>query len=68
MQKRVSTKVHTRKIDRSVAKNKMKMSGMCGVCKNDNGTRSPRATKKNRLVKEGEHRSYFSNHWKEFSK
>ena len=66
MQKRVHTRIHTRKIDRSVAKNKMKSVGMCGICKQDYSTRSPRATKKNRPIEENHHRSYFSNHWREF--
>ena len=63
--KRMCVRVHTRKIDRGVAKVKMKKTGICGMNKEDNKPRSPRETRLNKPVKN--HRSYFANNWKTFS-
>lgn len=67
---RTTVRVHTRSIDRKVALNKMHRKGMSRVCKEIYKPRSPRETKK--LDKHNpfgfNHRSYFSNRWREYSK
>lgn len=62
---RTTVRVHTRSIDRKVALNKMHQKGMVRVCKEINKPRSPKET---RLSVKPTGRSYFSNHWREYSK
>jgi hypothetical protein len=66
---RTCVRVHTRKIDRNVAKVKMKKLGICGMSKEDWKPRSPRETKYGDICgyKPEHYRSYFANNWKEFS-
>jgi len=63
-------RVHTRELDRMIARKRMEKRGMTRICKEINKPRSPRETKK--LDKHNpfgfNHRSYFSNHWREYSK
>lgn len=56
-QRRVSTRVHTREIDRGVARRQMKLIGMRRVAKHDHHGRGWQ------LVYD---RSYFANHWREY--
>lgn len=50
--KRNSTQIHTRKLDRMVAKNQMKDSGMVNIC-HRHGLR-------------GQGRSFFANNWRDY--
>jgi hypothetical protein len=55
MNKRVPERIHTRKIDRKVAKNKMKAAGYTRIC----------SRKKNRNGKKGD--SVFSTKWRKYA-
>lgn len=61
----VSHPVHTRKVDREVARRKMDKAGITG--KNDEMYKelSP-AEKKHRTCPVKDHRSYFANNWREW--
>lgn len=65
--KRVSTRIHTRKIDRMVAKNKMKASGRVHITSRK---RNRYGTKKDRThgsQATNQHYSYFAQHWREWA-
>ena len=55
--KRVSTRVHTREIDRHVARKQMQQIGMRKVCKHNYYGAAYERVYNN---------SYFANHWREF--
>lgn len=50
-QKRKATRVHTRKIDRFIARRQMENVGMRRVCSHG---------------RHGKHSSYFASHWREY--
>ena len=65
--KRVSTRVHTRKIDRMVAKNNLKASGRVNITsrkRNRYGTKKDR-THGSQAV--NAHYSYFSKNWRKWA-
>ena len=66
--KRVSTRIHTRKIDRAVAKYRMKKTGRTHIMSRK---RNRYGTKKHPThggTVTNEHYSYFSQTWREWSK
>ena len=64
--KQINVRVHTRKLDRKVARNRMEWSGRTGITENK---RNRYGTKKHPthggMVK-NDHESYFSQHWREW--
>lgn len=60
-------RIHTRKLDRLVAKAKIRKAGMSKVFKKHNCCRSPRETKIVHKVKRAYGRSYFSDNWRKIA-
>lgn len=64
---RTTVRIHTRSIDRKVARNKMERKGMVRICNEVAKPRSPRKTilSDKKGWKNFDRRSYFSLHWRE---
>ena len=63
-QKRVMTRIHDRKLDRQIAKNRMKEEGLKNVCKHSYSQGMSLNGKKGDIIR---HDSYFAEHWREYA-
>ena len=64
-EERVMTRVHTRKLDRQIAKNRMKAAGVKDACKHSYTQGMTLGGKRGETFR---HDSFFAEHWREYAK